>query len=328
MTNSQPKPAAEADFFCALKKAGLSELADQIKRDEPMDRRTTMRVGGPADLFVEPGGLMEVASLVKAARSAGLPYFVKGNGSNIVVSDRGIEGLVIDLGDSFAKTWTEPDPDTDQGILLHAFSGAMLSKTAFQAAKEGYDGTWFAAGIPGSVGGAVYMNAGAYGGQMSDIVYRTVFLDTKGDIAAITGEEHEFSYRNSIFTKNRGVILSTTWRLFPGDRDAILERIATLNAKRSASQPLNLPSAGSVFKRPEGFFAGTLIQEAGLKGVSIGGAQVSEKHAGFIVNRGGATADDIYRLVRHVQKEVEDNTGIKLEPEILFVGREFTDQGE
>lgn len=328
MTNSQHKKAAEADFFRALEKAGFSELAARIIREEPMASRTTMRVGGPADLFVEPCGLMEVASLIKAARNAGLPYFIKGNGSNIVVSDRGMEGLVINLSEPFSKTWTEPDPETDKGVLLHAYAGAMLSKTAYQAAKDGYDGTWFAAGIPGSVGGAVYMNAGAYGGQMSDIVYRTVYLTTEGEIAAVTGEEHAFAYRDSIFTRNQGVILSTTWKLCPGVRESVLERIATLNAKRSASQPLNFPSAGSVFKRPQGYFAGTLIQEAGLMGTRIGGAQVSEKHAGFIVNRGGATADDVYQLMCHVRQVVEMNTGIRLEPEILFVGREFANQGE
>lgn len=328
MLNLQQKKAAEADFFGALETAGLLELALRIRRDEPLARKTTMRVGGSADLYIEPCGLMEIASLVKAARKAGLPYFIKGNGSNIVVSDLGIEGLVVDLGDSFAKTWTEPDPDSGQGILLHAFAGAMLSKVAYRAAKEGYDGTWFAAGIPGSIGGAVYMNAGAYGGQMSDIVYRTVYIDSKDEIAAVTGEEHEFSYRNSVFTKNKGVILSTTLKLIPGDRESILDKIATLNAKRSASQPLNLPSAGSAFKRPEGHFAGTLIQEAGLKGHSIGGAQVSEKHAGFIVNKGGATADDVYRLMCHVRQVVHNNTGIELEPEILFVGRGFADQGD
>lgn len=328
MTDHLDRTQKEALFLHTLREAGFDELAERVRRDEPLAPRTTMRVGGPADLFVEPLGLYEVTALVRAANKAGIPYFVMGNGSNIVFSDAGVEGLVIAFGRGFSKTWREIDPENENATLVSVFAGAILAKTAFELSREGFDGLWFAAGIPGSVGGAVFMNAGAYGGQMSDVVCRTTFLTPDGECKTVTGDEHEFDYRDSVFTRNGGLILSTTLRLLPGDRVEILDKIATLNAKRAASQPLQQPSAGSVFKRPPGYFAGTLIEQTGCKGLSIGGACVSQKHAGFIVNTGGATACDIAALVEKVSACVLDRTGVLLEPEIRFVGRGFGPKGD
>ncbi len=311
-------------FFEALESAGLSDLAGRIRRNEPMNLHTTMRVGGFADLFAEPAGPMEAVLLFRAAKESGIPLFVIGNGSNVIVSDDGIEGLTVHIGDLMSRMWTEEDPENPGGVLLHVYAGALLSKTAVFAAREGYTGMEFAAGIPGSVGGAVYMNAGAYGGQMSDIVYQTVFLAPDGNMGTLMGPDHEFGYRESCFTRNGGTILSTVLRLVPGDKDMIFGRIKELASKRTASQPLSQPSAGSVFRRPAGYFAGTLIEQTGLKGLKAGGASVSEKHAGFIVNTGGATARDVYDLTAKVIEEVYKKNGVMLEPEILFVGRGFT----
>ena len=310
-------------FFKVLSQAGHEDLCSKIRKNEMMNRHTTMRVGGPADLFAEPAGLLEVVALYQAARASGLPCFVMGNGSNLVVSDEGIEGLVIHLGDALSRIWFEADPMEPGAVLVHAFSGALLSQTAMACARKGLAGMEFAAGIPGSIGGAVFMNAGAYGNQMSEVVSQSVFLTPEGSMSTLTGKEHEFDYRSSYYLLHGGIVLSVILRLFPGDPDEIMHRISELNGKRSASQPLSLPSAGSVFRRPEGYYAGALIQEAGLKGFSIGGAQVSEKHAGFIVNAGQATARDICELVTVIRDKVKQNAGVGLEPEIRFVGRGF-----
>ncbi len=328
MTDNLDRIQKEELFLHTLRDAGFEDLAERVRRDEPLAPKTTMRVGGPADLFVEPLGLYEVSALVRAANRAGIPYFVMGNGSNIVFSDLGVEGLVISFGRGFSKSWRETDPEHANATLVSVFAGAMLAKTAYELSREGFDGLWFAAGIPGSVGGAVFMNAGAYGGQMSDVVCRTTYLTPEGDCKTVSGNEHDFDYRDSVFTRNGGVILSTTMRLLPGDRAEILDKIATLNAKRAASQPLQQPSAGSVFKRPPGHFAGTLIEQTGCKGLSVGGACVSRKHAGFIVNTGGATACDIVTLVEKVSACVLDHSGVTLEPEIRFVGRGFGPKGD
>ena len=325
MTDYRERGEAEAAFLQELERIGEG-YTDRIRKNVALAQYTTMRVGGAADLLFEPKSLTEAALVYKAALCSRIPCMILGNGSNLVISDDGIEGLVIRLGESFAQIWTERDPEQDGATLVHAYAGALLSKTAMTCAKESLAGAEFAAGIPGSVGGAVHMNAGAYGGQMSDIVWRTVYLDANtGDLSVLTGDQHAFSYRDSFFLRNNGVILSVILRVFPGDRDAILSRIAELSQKRSASQPLTMPSAGSVFRRPEGYFAGTLIQECGLKGLSEGGAAVSEKHAGFIVNTGYATATDVWRLMNRVRDEVYNRRGVRLEPEILFDGRGFTE---
>jgi len=310
-------------FFGVLSQSGHEDLCSRIRKNEMMSRHTTMRVGGPADLFAEPAGLLEVAALYHAAQASGIPYFVIGNGSNLVVSDQGIEGLVIKLGDSLSRIWFDQTSGDGGEVLVHAFSGALLSQVAAACARNNLTGMEFAAGIPGSIGGAVFMNAGAYGSQMSDVVYQSVCLTPEGNMLTRTGLEHEYSYRSSYYLSHGGTVLSVILKLLPGDHQAIIDRISELNGKRSASQPLTMPSAGSVFKRPEGYFAGCLIQEAGFKGFAVGGAQVSEKHAGFIVNTGNATAQDVYNLVHIIIDKVKAQTGVILEPEIRFVGRGF-----
>jgi len=310
-------------FYGILSKNGHEDLCSRMIQGEAMRRHTTMRVGGPADLYVEPAGLMEVTALCNAAKLSGLPSVVIGNGSNLVVSDDGIEGLVIMLGEALSRVWFEDDPEDEHFVFVHAFSGALLARVAMVCAKRGLAGIEFASGIPGSIGGAVFMNAGAYGDQMSDVVYRSIFLTPEGDLKTLTGGEHQYGYRTSYFASHEGIILSVALRLPKGDPKTIMNRIVELNAKRAAMQPISLPSAGSVFKRPEGQYAGVLIENAGLKGYTIGGAQVSEKHAGFIVNIGKATAKDVYDLVKKIQDEVMKNTGVALEPEIRFIGRGY-----
>lgn len=310
-------------FFRILSESGNGDLCLKIKINEPLSCHTTMRVGGSADLYAEPSGLLEVAALFHAAQKCGLPIFVMGNGSNLVVSDLGIAGLVIGLGDALSRIWFEEDPLDKQAVLVHSYAGALLSQVAMACAKRGLAGMEFAAGIPGSIGGAVFMNAGAYGNQMSDVVYQSVSLTPQGDMRTLTGQEHAFDYRKSYFLTNGGIVLSVVLRLFPGESQAIMAKISELNGKRAASQPLTMPSAGSAFRRPEGYYAGALIQDAGFKGYRVGGAQVSEKHAGFIVNAGQATAKDIYDLLELIREKVYRDTGVILEPEIRFVGRGF-----
>lgn len=313
---------AEA-FFRILSDAGHGDLCLKIKRNEPLSRHTTMKVGGPADLYAEPSGLLEVVALFRAAQKSGLPIFVMGNGSNLIVSDEGMAGLVIGIGDALSRIWFEEDPLDKTAVLVHSYAGALLSQVASACARRGLAGMEFAAGIPGSIGGAVFMNAGAYGNQMSDVIYQSVFLSPQGDMQTLTGKEHAFAYRSSYYLTNGGIVLSVVLRLFPGDSQAIMARISELNGKRAASQPLTMPSAGSAFRRPEGYYAGALIQDAGLKGYKVGGAQVSEKHAGFVVNAGQATAKDIYDLMELIKEKVKTDTGVILEPEIRFVGRGF-----
>ncbi|MEI8198845.1 MAG: UDP-N-acetylmuramate dehydrogenase [Eubacteriales bacterium] len=310
-------------FFRILSESGNGDLCLKIKINEPLSRHTTMRVGGSADLYAEPSGLLEVAALFHAAQKSGLPVFVMGNGSNLVVSDLGIEGLVIGLGDALSRIWFEEDPLDKKAVLVHSYAGALLSQVAVACAKRGLAGMEFAAGIPGSIGGAVFMNAGAYGNQMSDVVYKSVSLTPQGDMLTLTGQEHAFDYRKSYFLTNGGIVLSVVLRLYPGESQTIMAKIIELNGKRAASQPLTMPSAGSAFRRPEGYYAGALIQDAGLKGYRVGGAQVSEKHAGFIVNAGQATAKDIYDLAELIKEKVYRDTGVILEPEIRFVGRGY-----
>lgn len=319
---SKDKDSTEI-FLDALSRAGHDDLCLRIKRNENMSSHTTMRVGGPADLYAEPAGLLEAAALYNAAGKSGLPCFIMGNGSNLVVSDQGIEGLVIQFGSDLSRIWFEADPQDDSAVLVHSFSGALLSQVALACAGKGLTGMEFAAGIPGSIGGAVFMNAGAYGSQLSDIVYQSVCLTPEGDMRTVTGDEHEYGYRTSCYLAHGGIVLSVILRLYPGDKQQIMGRINELGAKRCASQPLTMPSAGSVFRRPEGHFAGALVQEAGLMGFCVGGAQVSEKHAGFIVNAGQATAKDVFDLVNIIIEKVKADTGVTLEPEIRFVGRGF-----
>ena len=287
---------------------------DQIRIDEPMSRRTTFRVGGPADVLFLPESAGQVVRALDAAREAGVPAIVIGNGSNLLVRDKGIRGLVIALGEGFSEVRID-------GETVAAQAGVSLAKLASAAQAAGLSGLEFASGIPGTLGGGCAMNAGAYGGQLSDALVDADVL-TGGEIRTLSNAEMQMGYRTTRPLREGGIVLSARFALNRDDPGAILARMKELNARRRDKQPLNFPSAGSTFKRPEGYFAGALIEGAGLKGRSVGGAQVSEKHAGFIVNTGGATAADILALIGIVQDEVQARSGVRLETEVRILGEE------
>jgi UDP-N-acetylmuramate dehydrogenase len=292
--------------------------AARVMADEPMAHRTTFRIGGPADVFVSPASTREMASVLAFCREQAVPLTLLGNGSNVVVSDRGVRGVVMALGEDFAGI---VEGERREGAVeVHAQAGARLAVLAAFATRLGLTGLEAMSGIPGTVGGALRMNAGAYEHCMEEIVVRSEALDEEGRGHAFEGGEHGFGYRASVFA-DRGLFATrTTVRLVTDDPKRVAGRVAEYGQRRRASQPLDLPSAGSVFRRPPGHYAGRLIEDCGLKGTSVGGAQVSSKHAGFIVNAGGATASDVRSLMEQVQRTVELRTGVRLEPEILFVG--------
>ena len=286
--------------------------AEQILENEPMSRHTTFRVGGPADIAVLPGSPEEAVRAMEICRENGIPYVVLGNGSNVIVRDGGIRGAVILIGEAMSRVRIE-------GNRITAEAGISLAKLAAAALNEGLTGLEFASGIPGTLGGGCAMNAGAYGGQLSDALeWADVYMD--GRIRRLTNAEMEMGYRSTRPLREGGIVLRACFALKPGDKERISETMRDLNARRRDKQPLNFPSAGSTFKRPEGHFAGALIQEAGLKGRTVGGAQVSEKHAGFIINIGGASAADILELIRQVRDEVLRASGIHLETEVRVLG--------
>ena len=285
---------------------------DRLLENEPMSRHTTFRVGGPADLMFLPASAQELCDALRLAREAGVPAQVLGNGSNLIVRDGGIRGLTIVLGEHFSDIRIE-------GKRLCAQAGALLSRVAAAAMEAGLSGLEFAGGIPGTLGGGCAMNAGAYGGQISDVLVSAEVL-LGGEVRTMSLEEMQMGYRTTLPLREGGVVLSACFELERDDSDAIQSRMKELNARRRDKQPLNLPSAGSTFKRPEGHFAGALIEGCGLKGCAVGAAQVSQKHAGFIVNTGGATAKDILQLIAHVQAVVRRETGVELEPEVKIMG--------
>ena len=286
--------------------------ADQLLWNEPMSRHTTFRVGGPADLMYFPESAEQLVTALKAAQERQIPAMVMGNGSNMIVRDGGVRGLVIVLGERFASVSIENN-------ILTACAGASMAKVAAAAQAASLSGLEFASGIPGTLGGGCAMNAGAYGGQLSDVlVDAEVCLD--GEIRTLTLDEMQMGYRTTLPLREGGIVLSARFALTPDDGEAIMARMKDLNARRRDKQPLNFPSAGSTFKRPEGYFAGALIEQAGLKGRTVGGAQVSEKHAGFVINTGGATAADITELIAQVQAEVLERFGVSLETEVRIIG--------
>ena len=293
----------------------LREAAPDIDilQNEPMSRHTTFAIGGPADLFVQPKTRRELAGTLGVLRARGITFLLLGNGSNMLVADAGVRGAVV--------CTTELDEvRIGENCTLVAEAGALLGRVARRAQRAGLTGVEFAGGIPGSLGGAVFMNAGAYDGQMAGIVEQTEYLDETGALHTLTGEEHGFGYRRSVFRDHPDwTVIRSTLRLQQGDPAAILDRMNDLAQRRREKQPLNFPSAGSTFKRPEGYFAGRLIEDAGLKGVSVGAAQVSEKHAGFLINRGGATCDDMLHLIELVQKRVKEAFGVQLECEVRII---------
>lgn len=286
---------------------------ENISYQEPMKKHTTFRVGGNAEVFIRITEQSQLSPLLHYLHQVEIPYFVMGNGSNLLVSDHGYEGIIIQLGEYFSDI-------SINGIHLTAKAGTSMSRISRKAAEAGLTGLEFAAGIPGTVGGGVVMNAGAYDGEMKQVVESVAVLDCDGNEMILDNESMEFSYRNSAVKNTNFIITECTFFLEPGSREEIQAKIDDFQQRRKEKQPLDYPSAGSTFKRPDGYFAGKLITDAGLKGKKIGGAQVSEKHAGFLINTGDATASDIYQLIAHVQEEVEKQFNVRLEPEVIFLG--------
>ena len=283
-----------------------------IFMEEPMKKHTTFRVGGPADVLVQPDETA-LAAVLGLCRQHHVPYSFIGNGSNLLVGDKGIRGVVIEM--------TEPMGNIEvHGTRITAQAGAMLSKIANTAASNGLGGMEFAAGIPGSVGGAVVMNAGAYGGEMKDIIERVYVLDENGAQLELDRDALDLGYRHSCISDKKYIVTKVVLELVPRDEAEIRSEMKELNEKRAEKQPLQYPSAGSTFKRPEGYFAGKLIMDAGLRGYQVGGAQVSEKHCGFVINKGDATAADICQLMRDVSDKVQAQFGVVLEPEVKMIG--------
>lgn len=278
-----------------------------------MSAHTSFKIGGPADLFVSVKSSNEAADLIRLANELDVPYMIMGNGSNMLVGDGGIRGLVIQIGRNLSDI-------TVSGDMITAEAGAMMSKVAAEAMRASLSGFEEISGIPGTVGGAVFMNAGAYGGEIGNVVKTVTYIDDKGDMHTIQGHDCCFGYRRSIFSDGGKYIVSVTFDLKHGNVDEIRSAMDEYSRRRSEKQPLSKPSAGSTFKRPEGYFAGKLIQDAGLMGYSIGGASVSEKHAGFVVNNGGATAADVVELIKYIQDTVEKKFGVRLEPEVRLIG--------
>jgi UDP-N-acetylmuramate dehydrogenase len=287
--------------------------SDRVLLEEPMKRHTTFRIGGPAEVFVMPGNLEEVQRILEICRTEDLPYFILGNGSNLLVSDRGYRGVVIQLDRNFGEVKVE-------GTEIHASAGALLSTIAVAARRASLTGFEFAGGIPGTLGGAVVMNAGAYGGEMKDVLRKVMVMDQSGKVFEIPAEELQMGYRTSIIKTAGYIVLGAVLSLKEGNLEEIKMLTRKLSEQRTSKQPLEYPSAGSTFKRPEGYFAGKLIMDSGLRGYRVGGAQVSEKHCGFVINTGDATAEDVRCLMKHVTEIVYAKFGVTLEPEVKFLG--------
>ncbi len=284
----------------------------ELRRDEPMARHTTFKVGGPATLMALPGTEEELLVTVRTALEEGITPLFVGNGSNLLVDDAGLDALVVKTAPRVSRVEVREN-------TLRAGAGISLAQLASEAADHGLTGLEFAHGIPGSLGGAVVMNAGAYGGELCQVISQVRALDSRGQVRELAGDACDFSYRHSRFSAGGWLILSATVELASGDPAAIRGRMEELMARRKAKQPLEYPSAGSTFKRPEGHFAAALIEGCGLKGLTVGGAQVSEKHAGFVINIGSATCRDILDLMDQVRERVFRETGVELEPEVKYV---------
>ena len=286
---------------------------DNIHLQEPMAGHTTFRIGGPADCFVQLEDEEQLRKVRRYLGLAGVPFFVLGNGSNLLVDDAGYRGVVLQIGQKMSDI-------SVQGCHIIAKAGATLRQVAAAALEHGLAGFEFASGIPGTVGGGVVMNAGAYGGEMSQVVNQVRVVSKEGESMELDNDTMEFRYRGSVIRGSAFTVTEVTFRLEPGDRDAIRGKMEELAARRREKQPLEYPSAGSTFKRPEGHFAGKLIMEAGFAGYRIGGAQVSEKHCGFVINTGDATARDVRALIEEIQARVKERFRVDLEPEIVFLG--------
>lgn len=289
-----------------------------VKEQESMSGHTTFRVGGPARYFVSPSGERELAAVVRLCREEAVDFYILGNGSNLLISDRGYDGVMIQMSSGFSGFARE----TGRPGCYRAGAGLLLSRIARNVLEDGFSGFEFAAGIPGTLGGAVVMNAGAYGGEMKDILTCVRVMTPEGEILELPAGELELGYRHSCIPEKGYIVLEAEFCLETGDPAAIRERMEDLAARRREKQPLEYPSAGSTFKRPEGYFAGKLIEEAGLKGYRQGGAQVSEKHCGFVINRDGATAADIREICRVIRRRVWETSGVMLETEVKMLGFE------
>ena len=301
----------------------VNELAEVLKQkmpghvfcNEPMKKHTSFKIGGPADILVQPQDADALAQALAVARDYEVPVTILGNGSNVLVRDKGIRGLVIKIGNAL-KTFRQ------DGERLYFGAGYSLALASRKAWECGLSGMEFAVGIPGSIGGAVYMNAGAYNGEMKCVVENVRVMDMAGKAIELTAKDLQFGYRKTSLQQSGYIITEVCLKMQPGDKDAIKAMMDDFSSRRISKQPLELPSAGSMFKRPPGHFAGTLIEQAGLKGYTVGGAQVSEKHAGFVVNRGSATAADVLQLIADVRRIVMEKAGVELHPEVLVIGEE------
>ncbi len=292
--------------------SAVAELGFVCRKGEPMCKHTTFNIGGPADVFVEISDAFKIGEVIKAAKLYDVPFTVIGNGSNLLVSDKGIDGAVLKLCDDFIEV---------NGKKIRCSAGVKLSRLALTAKENSLTGLEFAWGIPGTVGGAVYMNAGAYGGEIKQVITSCTAITLSGEIKTYSNEEMLLDYRTSAFKSNDEIILSAEFELLNGEFQQISDIMDDYMERRRTKQPLELPSAGSTFKRPTGYFAGALIEQCNLKGFKIGGAAVSEKHAGFVVNLGQATCSDVLSLIEHVKSTVLKETGVLLEPEVIFKGR-------
>lgn len=288
---------------------------DQIKLNEEMKHHTTFNIGGPADVLVLPRSITDICKTVSFCRENDLPLVLLGQGSNVLVRDKGIRGIVIKLGHDFNRF-------SIAGLEIYAEAGMNLSVLATEAAQHGLSGLEFAEGIPGSLGGAIVMNAGAYDGEMKDLVHEVLAVDSSGNLKTFIREQVKFAYRSSIFQAGEYIVVAARLHLKHGNIDQIFKTMHNNALRRREKQPLEHPSAGSTFRRPEGFYVGPLIEDLGLKGFAIGGAQVSSKHAGFIVNKGNATAEDVLNLIHYIQEKTREKHGIDLWPEIKIVGEE------
>ncbi len=285
---------------------------ENVLVSEPMKNHTTFRIGGEADAIVRICDTQRLAIVLRYLNQVEIPYYVLGNGSNLLVSDKGYRGVILEIADKMNEVRVE-------GSCLVCQAGALLSKVARTAYENGLSGLEFAAGIPGTIGGGVVMNAGAYGGELKHVVTQVTVMDRNGEELIFCNEAMEFGYRTSLIKKYPYIVTEVKLQLAEGDKSLIREKMDDLASRRREKQPLEYPSAGSTFKRPEGHFAGALIQDAGLKGYTVGGAQVSEKHSGFVINKGDATAEDVRNLMAHVQKIVKEKFDVTLEPEVIYL---------
>ena len=302
------------DFYHKLSEAAG---ANHILKDEPMSAHTTFRIGGPADYFVVPEDAASLGRGVALCRAEGVDYFITGNGSNLLVGDGGYRGVVFHICHTMDDVAYE---EKGTELLVEAGAGVMLSSLARQVSSKGYTGFEYATGIPGTLGGGVTMNAGAYGGEISDNLLWAELMDETGAVLRLERDRLKLSYRHSVMMEQSLVVLRAGFSFTKGDAMAITQKVAELSRSRKEMQPLEYPSAGSTFKRPEGYFAGKLIQDCGLKGFRVGDAMVSEKHSGFVINVGHATAADVMTLIRHVQQEVDRQFCVRIEPEVRMIG--------